>query len=92
MNFCLNHLRIKTARVKFPPVAKPTRFGQSQNMSDKQMVLDSIERLPDDASLEVITERVEFLAALRKGLDQIETGKTVPHSEVKRQLASWLSK
>jgi predicted transcriptional regulator len=61
-------------------------------MSDKQMVLDSIERLPDDASLEAITERVEFLAALRKGLDQIEAGKTVPHSEVKRQLASWLSK
>lgn len=61
-------------------------------MSDKQLVLDSIERLPDDASLDVIAQRVEFLAAVRKGLDQIERGQTVPHDEVKRQLATWLSK
>ena len=61
-------------------------------MSDKQLVLESIERLPDDASLEVIAERVEFLTAVRKGLDQIERGQTIPHDEVKRQLASWLSK
>ena len=61
-------------------------------MSDKQLVLDSIERLPEDASLEVIAERVEFLAAIRKGLHQIEQGQVVPHEEVKRQLASWLSK
>ena len=61
-------------------------------MSDKQLVLDSIERLPENASLDVIAERVEFLAAVRKGLDQIERGQTIPHDEVKRQLASWLSK
>ena len=61
-------------------------------MSDKQMVLDSIERLPENASLDVIAERVEFLAAVRKGLDQIERGQTIPHAEVKRQLAAWLSK
>jgi predicted transcriptional regulator len=61
-------------------------------MSDKQLVLDSIERLPDDASLDVIAERVEFLAAVRKGLDQIDRGQTISHDEVKRQLATWLSK
>jgi predicted transcriptional regulator len=61
-------------------------------MSDKQLVLDSIERLPDNASLDAIAERVEFLAAVRKGLDQIERGQTIPHDEVKRQLATWLSK
>ena len=61
-------------------------------MSDKQLVLDSIERLPADANLDVIARRVEFLAAIRKGLDQIERGETVPHEEVKRQLATWLSK
>jgi predicted transcriptional regulator len=61
-------------------------------MSDKQLAMDSIERLPADASLDAIAERVEFLAALRKGLAQIERGETVPHEEVKRQLATWLSK
>ena len=57
-------------------------------MSDKQLALDSIERLPADASLDAIAERVEFLAAIRKGLDQIERGETVPHEEVKTWFAS----
>ena len=61
-------------------------------MSDKQLVLDSIESMPADVSLEVIAERVEFLAAIRKGVAQIERGETVSHEEVKRQLATWLSK
>jgi len=65
---------------------------QIRFMSDKQLVLDSIERLPADANLDAIAERVEFLAAIRKGLDQIGRGETVPHEEVKRQLATWLSK
>ena len=73
-------------------VAIGRRMEQIDTMNDKQLVLESIERLPDDASLEVIAERVEFLAALRKGLGQLERGETVPHEEVKRQLASWLSK
>jgi predicted transcriptional regulator len=61
-------------------------------MSDKELALDSIQRLPEDARLEVIAERLEFMAAIRKGFDQIERGETVPHEEVKRQLAAWLSK
>jgi len=61
-------------------------------MSDKQIALNSIARLPEDASLEVIAERIDFLAAIRKGLDQVERGETVPHEEVKRQLAAWLTK
>ena len=73
-------------------VAISWQFEQINGMSDKQLVLESIERLPDDASLDVIAERIEFLAALRKGLGQLERGETVPHDEVKRQLASWLSK
>ncbi len=61
-------------------------------MSDKQLALDSIQRLPEDASLDIIRERLEFLAGIRKGLDQIERGETVSHEEVNRQLATWLTK
>jgi predicted transcriptional regulator len=61
-------------------------------MSDKEIALDSIRRLPEDARLDTIAERLEFLAAIRKGSEQIERGETVPHEEVKRQLAAWLSK
>jgi predicted transcriptional regulator len=61
-------------------------------MSDKELALESIQRLPANVTLDAIAERLEFLAAVRKGLNQIERGETVPHDEVKRQLATWLSK
>lgn len=65
---------------------------QVNAMSDKQLALESIQRVPEDASLDAIAERLEFLAGIRKGLDQIERGETVSHEEVKRQLATWLAK
>jgi predicted transcriptional regulator len=68
------------------------KFGHLKIMSDKQLALKTIERLPDDASLDTIAQRLEFVAGIRKGLDQIKKGETVPHDEVKRQLATWLSK
>ena len=80
------------ARSGIPAVAIPATFTQCSGMSDKQLALESIQRLPDDASLDAIAERLEFLAAIRKGLNQIERGETVSHEEVKRQLATWLTK
>jgi predicted transcriptional regulator len=61
-------------------------------MSDKQFAIETIERLPEDASLEAIARRLDFIAGVRKGLDQIKKGETIPHEEVKRQLAAWLTK
>ncbi len=55
------------------------------------MVLDAISELPDDSTLEQIANRVEFLAALQKGLDQIE-GETISHEQLKGEMASWLIK
>jgi hypothetical protein len=36
-------------------------------MSDKELALDSIRRLPEDAMLDTIAEQLEFLAAIRRG-------------------------
>lgn len=58
-------------------------------MSDKQLALKTIERLPDDASLDAIAQQLEFVAGIRKGLDQIKKGETVPHEEVKAWVASF---
>lgn len=60
-------------------------------MTEKQMVLETIRALPDDCSLDDIAERIEFMAAVRKGLDQLDKGESIPHEEVKKQLASWLT-
>jgi len=61
-------------------------------MSDKQIALETIQHLPESATLADITKRLEFVAAVREGLDQIQRGETVPHEQVKRELAEWLTK
>lgn len=61
-------------------------------MSDKQIALETISHLPETTTLAEITRRLEFVAAVREGLDQIARGETVPHEQVKRELAEWLSK
>jgi predicted transcriptional regulator len=55
-------------------------------MTEKEIVLETIKALPDE-----IAERIEFMAAVQKGLDQLDRGEGIPHDEVKRQLASWLT-
>jgi predicted transcriptional regulator len=67
----------------------PTR--DTLAMTQKELVLDAINELPDDASLDQIADRVEFLAAIQKGFDQIDRGEGIPHEDIKRQLASWLT-
>jgi hypothetical protein len=60
-------------------------------MTEKEMVLKTVRELPDDCSIDEIADRIEFLAAVQKGLDQLDRGKGIPHEEIKRQLASWLT-
>ena len=60
-------------------------------MTQKELVLDAINELPDDASLDQIADRVEFLAAIQKGFDQLDRGEGIPQEDIKRQLASWLT-
>ena len=60
-------------------------------MTEKEIVLETIRALADDCSLEEIAERIEFMAAVQKGLDQLDRGDGIPHDEVKKQLASLLT-
>jgi predicted transcriptional regulator len=61
-------------------------------MSDKQLVVELLNRLPEDAKLQDIGEEIEFLAAIREGEEQADRGEVVPHEQVKKEFASWISK
>jgi len=61
-------------------------------MSDKQLVVELLNRLPDDAKLRDISREIEFLAAIREGEEQADRGEVVPHERVKGEFASWISK
>jgi hypothetical protein len=58
-------------------------------MSNKELVLETLRKLPEEVSLEEISEEIAILAAIRRGEQAADEGKVVPHEEVKKRLASW---
>jgi predicted transcriptional regulator len=56
----------------------------SGNTKDK--VLEQLEKLPSDATVEDAMERLYFLAKVERGLAESEAGQTVSHEEAKRRL------
>jgi len=58
-------------------------------MTDKQAVLDALQRLPEDASLEEITEELRIMASVRRGRADIATGRIRTQEEAERLLESW---
>jgi predicted transcriptional regulator len=53
--------------------------------SAKQMALEAVKRLPDDATLEDAMERIYFLQKIERGLADVAAGRVVPHQEVVRR-------
>lgn len=58
-------------------------------MTDKQAVVDALQRLPENASLEEITEELRIMAAVRKGRTDVAAGRTKTQAEAQEVLDSW---
>jgi predicted transcriptional regulator len=61
-------------------------------MSNKDAVIEAVRQMPDEASIEEIVEHLSILAAIRRGDEEADAGKVIPHEEVKKRLASWIIK
>lgn len=59
-------------------------------MTNKQIVEDLLQRLPKGASLHDIAQEIEFVAAVRRGLGELDRGERIPIDEVERELPSWI--
>jgi predicted transcriptional regulator len=59
-------------------------------MTNKEIVQDLLRRIPDDTSLQEIARELEFIAAIRQGLSELDNGDSVPIEEVKKELPSWI--
>jgi predicted transcriptional regulator len=53
----------------------------------KQRVLDVVEALPADATIEDAIERLVFLAKVERGLAQVEAGQLIPHDEIVKRFS-----
>ena len=61
-------------------------------MSTKELALNTIQELPDDASFNEIEERIRVLAAIEKGREDVRAGNVVPHEEVRDLLKEWTTR
>lgn len=58
-------------------------------MTDKQAVLDALQRLPESATLDEITEELRLMAAIRRGREDIAAGRTKTHEEAEKLFQTW---
>jgi predicted transcriptional regulator len=51
----------------------------------KNKIVETVQALPDDATVEDAMERLLFLAKLERGLREADGGSTVSHAEIKKR-------
>jgi len=61
-------------------------------MDNKQIVADLLQRIPENASLHDIAQEIEFIAAVRQGISELDRGEGIPLADVERDLPSWIIK
>lgn len=59
-------------------------------MSNKEIVEDLLQRLPEDTSLQDIAREIDFIAAVREGLAELDRGEGIPIEDIERELPSWI--
>lgn len=59
-------------------------------MTTKEKIIQVVETLPADATIEEAMERLFFLAKVEKRLQQADNGETIPNIEVRERMAKWL--
>ena len=52
----------------------------------KELLQETVDALPPDATVEDAMERLAFVAKIERGLEQLERGDTIPHDEAGQRL------
>ena len=65
---------------------------EAEPLSEKQIALEALRRMPETTTLQEISEELAILAAIRRGEAAAEDGRVLTHEEVKRRSAAWISK
>ena len=61
-------------------------------MKDKDMAILTINKLPEDTSMEEIAEELQIMAAIKKGKADVRAGRVKSHAQVEKLFETWISK
>jgi predicted transcriptional regulator len=60
--------------------------------SEKQIAFNALQRMPESATLEEMSEELALLAAIRRGQAAADAGRVMTHAEVQQRSATWTGK
>jgi len=58
--------------------------------TEKEVIVNAVQSLPEDASFEEAMERLYLLSKVERGLQQADEGQIISHEEAKKRLDKWL--
>lgn len=60
-------------------------------MSDRELVLETIQQMPETVSLREIADELQIMATTRERMERNPQGKGVSAEELLRQVSSWVT-
>ena len=60
-------------------------------MRNREIAIDVIQKLPENASLQEIAREIQFVAGVREGFEQRERGEGIPAEEVRQMIPTWIA-
>jgi len=58
-------------------------------MTDKALILQAVQEMPDDAPLQTIYDKVEFIRAVREGIEQADRDEGISLEEWTKKIGTW---
>jgi len=56
---------------------------------NKSQLLESFEKLPEDATVEDFIDHLAFVLGVERGMADIAAGRTITHAELLEEIKSW---
>ncbi len=60
-------------------------------MSNRELVIDLVNKLPADTSLEDIVRKIEFVAGIKQGVDEAKNRQGISAEEARQLIKEWTS-
>ncbi len=73
------------------PIRESTATIVAEVFQCKNKVMAVVLELPEEVDVDALTERLYLLQHIDEAEKEIAAGKGIPHDEVRRRLAKWLT-
>lgn len=61
-------------------------------MSTREAVQTILSQLPSDVSLHEVDREIEFIAAVREGMAELDRGEGIPIAQIREELQTWVKR